>query len=377
MRKTYTLDALGFTPSDQRRFIKRDVFKPCWFVKFLKRWIFLLVCGQIRLERRCIPTDARRILWINLTAPSLGDALMDLAARRLLRGRSVDLLTDERNIALFRGDPWFAQVFSLEATTVLATNANSYDFVILDSYSPRSVAPKVRFARSTPFVGLYGFVNGFEVHRTLFSFHRLGCLLGLTVQDLRPRVPSTHLGALLPTVGGAQPEEHEPNQRSCLGVDVSLPTKLIAIGVGGEWRFRTYRHWLPVIQGILQSLPDRHLVLLGSENGLIDAETIEAGLGEESLGRVRNLVGRCSIDQTCAVLRRCMAYVGADGGLWHLATGCNLPSVVLLADCQLFDECGARVYRSSPDQVCSVLYANEDVSTISAQDIVAAVDALI
>ena len=55
---------------------------------------------------------------------------------------------------------------------------NKYDLVIIDSYSSRSMRVKAEVAPSLNYVGMYGFFNGPEVNRTLFSFHQMNNLLG-------------------------------------------------------------------------------------------------------------------------------------------------------------------------------------------------------
>ena len=65
--------------------------------------------------------------------------------------------------------------------------------MICDAFSPRVLIQKLFIAPFTPYVGLYEFVNGFEVHRTYFSFGRMMELLDLSSinKPFRPTVNIT------------------------------------------------------------------------------------------------------------------------------------------------------------------------------------------
>ena len=98
---------------------------------------------------------------------------MDLSSRSLLSDRKVDLLTDKKNVNLYHED-W---VFSSVYTNPKDLNNKSYDLVIIDSYSTRSIKIKTQVTRLTPYIGMYGYFNGPEVNRVLFSFHKMNSLL--------------------------------------------------------------------------------------------------------------------------------------------------------------------------------------------------------
>ena len=340
---------VGDVPSDQKRFLQREVYKPRWIFKFIKRWVVLSLLGQRRRLVETVPPSVQRILWINLTAPSLGDSLMDLSARRLLADREVHLLTSGKNAALYVDDPYISKVMT-EVSAARHEHARcSYDFIIVDSFSPRSLFPKVRIALDCPLVGVYGFLNGFEIHRTLYAYARVGYLLRLPHEALCPRVTELKLG------------------QDFQGETLLSPFKkrggvTVAIGIGGEWVFRTYSRWLEVITILVKETPDLSIVLLGSTNGLEDAARIERAVPSTQL---LNLVGETSLAESCSVLRVCDVYLGADGGLWHMASACGLPTVALFADCQLFNEDGEMVSRASPDQMCTSLITQRDVNGIS------------
>ena len=49
-------------------------------------------------------SNHKEILWINISAPSLGDSLTDLSSRTMLSDRKVDLFTDKKNSDLYKDD---------------------------------------------------------------------------------------------------------------------------------------------------------------------------------------------------------------------------------------------------------------------------------
>lgn len=296
----------------------------------------MLLLGQSALKLDSIPPRAHKILWINLTAPSIGDALMDTAGRTLLHDRSVVLLTNQKNVALFKYDPLFQGVFAMSTESLTRLSKKNFDLALLDSFSPKSLAAKVRVGWSLPFVGLYGFLNAYEVHRTIYSFRRIEWLLGLA--------PRASPGL---SFGGKAPVKTRRRE---------LPA--IAIAIGGEWEFRTYGGWGDVLRS-LTSLNAR-VYLLGSTNGIEAAADLEGRFR----GAVYNLVGKTTLDDVVQIMTQCDVFVGADGGLWHIASACGVPSVALHADCQLYDQEGRWCSRAGTTPECIPLNAKQSVNEI-------------
>ena len=265
---------------------------------------------------------------------------MDLSSRVLLKDRQVILLTHPKNVDLYSKDEWFHRVYSSPQNLVSELGRNAFDLVLCDSYSPRVLAKKLFVAPFVEFAGLYGYLNGFEVHRTLFSFCRMRDLLGITLEDnvLRPSITFERAGA------------------GTWEYDVCL-------AVGGEWEFRAYAHWLDVaIQ--LESM-GLSVILVGSENG----RSISEAILEETRSVVSS-VGVLELRKVASLMARCRLFVGADGGLWHIASSIPIPTLVLFADCQIFEENGVRVTRETKDMECLALYHSERVSDISPATIV-------
>ncbi len=348
-RPAWELNCSGFVPSNYENFRLDQKQQLKTVLRYLKRYLYMCARGQRQLLRHFIESDVRKILWINLSAPSLGDALMDLSAVSLLGERRVTLVTHTANIQLFEGDSLFERVLSPSNGVVKGLRIEKFDLVVLDSFSPRTLDIKIKASPSTPFVGIYGFLNGYEVHRTIYAFRRLEKLLGIkSLATTRLRLASDG--------------SHHIR---------SITRPRLGVGIGGEWEFRTYKHW-PIVLANLVSL-DLDIILLGSENGLKDAAEIFHLFGD----RVMNLVSRTSLKEAIEQLRACDAFLGADGGLWHIASACGLPSVSLHADCQLYDEFGDWHSRAAAEPLCIPLAGNFSVNEIEPQLVVTAVKELL
>lgn len=348
MRRTWHLP--DQVPSGQREFLEaRGYIRWKWIVKFIKRRLFCFLFVQqfgLTLEHKTISDKHRRILWINWSAPSLGDSLMDLSARVLLLGHEVTLLTHPKNADLYKNDPLFSAVYSELSELIRCLGRGYFDLVICDAFSPRVFVRKLLVAPRTPFVGLYSYVNGFEVHRTYFAFARMRELLSIdcAISEVRPTIA-------LPDCSS------------------KAPAADVCVAVGGEWSFRSYDHWLPVVQWLV----DRGLsvTLVGSENGEEEAEFISS-----SVPSVHSTVGQLSLPEVVGQIASCKVFIGADGGLWHIACSIPVPTVVLFADCQIFDEAGNRVTRETTDMVCETLYNDAEVSKISPHSVTEACERL-
>ena len=334
-------------PSAKKQYLESLERLPVhWLVKYLKRrFVFDVVFPLVGRGVECYRIEARhrRILWVNLAAPSLGDSMMDLAARTLLGDRDLSLLTDRKNVQLYLNDQYFTAVYSSPQDARAAFHKNPFDLVICDAYSPRVLIKKVIAAPRVEIVGIYGFLNGFEVHRTYFAFARMMELLGIDRID-EPTRPTITLQA-----------ESKNKQAE---VDV-------CIAVGGEWSFRTYDHWSAVVSWLVAQ--GYSVSLVGSENGSKSAlEILEL---EPS---VKSTVGVLSLSEVVLEIAKARVFLGADGGLWHIACAIPIPSVVLFADCQIFDDEGNRTTRETRDIVCETLYDDTQVSNIHSDAVIEA-----
>ena len=309
----------------------------------------LALHGQGRLLRDRIDLSRhRRILWIHQGTPQVGDSLMDLAARVLLKGRveRLDLLTDAHLLGLYRSDDVFSQVAASPADLPAEP-----DLVLLHSMSSRSVKDKLSRYRHLPFVHIQGCYTGPEFNRTLFGFYRLAQLMGL---------PGDALEAVArPTMRASADEEAAVAQ-------LRLPPGAIAIALGGVRDWRTYSHWIAVLRGLRATGFAGPVVLLGADNGLaMRDQIVAADVGLPLVDRV----ARHSLGEVQALIGRCALAVCADGGLLHVAHTTGTPVVALFAgDIQ-------PAFRVTSANRTTSLHGASRVDDIAPQAVLAAVSA--
>lgn len=308
--KIFTLPFKFEIPNSSEKFIKKSSFIKTR-VKFIKRYLYLKYKKQTLLEAFNILPHHKNILWINISAPSLGDSLMDLSSREMLADRNVDLFTDNKNASIYLEDYYFSSILS----NLSEIGNKKYDLVILDSYSTRSVYIKSKLASSTPFVGMFGYYNGPEVNRVLFSFHQMNNLLGYKINE-------SNLNKI------AKPSMFISEQDKQLISKLNLPNNFVAIVIGGEWGYRTFNSWDLVIEKLIKIDQKINIVLIGSNNGAISAKRIK---NKFLNNQILNYVSKFTFNQTAEIICKAKLVVCCDGGLMHAANAFGVSSVVLLA----------------------------------------------
>jgi hypothetical protein len=351
-KPSWSMQVSFFVPSDQSNFLEFEGWKFKWLFKYLKRCAYVRMFTRRDLLLEKIPQETKRILWINLSAPSLGDSLMDLSGRVLLEGFTVDLLTHPKNLELYQHDACFDHVFSHAQQISDQSLSTSYDLFIIDSFSPRVISVMNTVSSNTPFVGMWGFINGFEVHRTIYSFARIQYLLGEPLSNKKPICPLLTLNHSL-TVNFAS----------------ASAKPLIAVVLGAEWEYRRYEKWEEVIRFFIK---DYEIVLVGSKNGEQDAAEIT-----RHLPSCHDFVGQCSLMETAQILSMAKVVIAADGGLWHVACALGKPTVGLFAATPIFDANGHRMNRETTYMRCETLYDPLAVSNIPAADVISALSRML
>ena len=308
--KTYTFPFKYDIPSYTQVFLEEASAIKRW-VKFIKRSLYLNLKRQKSLEIRNILPEHRSILWINISAPSLGDSLMDLSSRVLLRDRKVDLFTDKKNANLYQDDSVFSRIFTQKAEVT----KYKYDLVILDSFSTSSIDIKTQILPLNPFIGMFGYYNGPEVNRVLFSFHRMNQLLGYVKSETEVNKVARPSIAIeinnLPSVA-----------------DLNLPSSYIAIALGGEWAYRTYNKWGEVIDKLTKNNDKLNLVFVGSDNAKESAKALTEAFPRDN---IFNCVAKFTFNQTAQIIGGASILLCCDGGLMHSANAVNTPILPLFA----------------------------------------------
>ena len=256
----------------------------------------MTIKGQRKKEIFSIENSHQSILWINISAPSIGDSLMDLSSRVLLKGRATDLFTDKKNSHIYLSDQIFQNVF----TDISQIKIDSYDLIILDSYSTRSVRVKSKIAPNLNFVGMFGYFNGPEVHRILYSFNRMNQLLGYPFNDKKiSKIAKNYISI-----------SHSDQEL----VQSITPDDFISIVLGGDWSYRNYRNWDKVIERLVSDNPELIIAFIGSNNAIDISEQLVTKFSNYN---IINFVNKLTFNQTVELIKRGKITLCCDGGLLH------------------------------------------------------------
>jgi len=308
--KTYTLPFKFSIPNYTQDFLNQTPIFKRW-LKFIKRYLYIILKGQKNLEVFDISPHHKNILWINISAPSLGDSLMDLSSRVMLKGKNVDLFTDKKNAHIYANDHTFKSIY----TKIQDITDSEYDLVIIDSYSSRSIDVKSKIAPTTSFIGMFGYYNGPEVNRVLFSFHQMNHLLGYT--DTEDKINMI-----------AKPSMSISRNDQEIVSQVNLPDNYIAIVLGGEWDYRTYNKWDKVMTKILAKNKQTNIVFIGSSNAKDIAKNL---LNQFSKNNIFDCVAKYSFIQTAQIIKKSKILLCCDGGLMHASNAVSTPIVPIFA----------------------------------------------
>lgn len=323
--------------------------------RYLHKRLVLALTGQSTLMRRQAPVG-RRVLMYYAGADNIGDAFMDLAGFQLLVGSGwqVDLLADPQLVPLFEQDAAFGRVYGDPADIDPA----AYGFVILNNLNLRTLKSKRRWLPGTPFCSMVGFFYGIDYNHIELGYFAVNDVFGLGIParrlcaEARPCLPATDTRYLAARAALSQVMDVRP---------------VMAVAVGGREAYRTYAHWPEVLSAL-----DRpgepwsgwRFVLIGSDNGIIDAGAVTKRSFQHIA--VESQVAQTDLFQCRALLAGAVGFLGADGGLMHLAHTVGTPTVSLFArevrpEMRLTPAC-----RSVP------LHSDGDVSTIPPDEVVRA-----
>lgn len=304
-----TVPAHGHAVSSNiRDFLKRrKLSKRLWLRA--KRDLVMFCTMQLVLVRECIPADAKRILYVYLGNPNLGDSIMDLSPRTLWaeKGLQVDIYTNSVMASLYKDDPSFHKIIC-EPKDLAA----QYDFIVLQSYSWKCLKFKWRHYFFKPFVSLHGHYYGCEFNRLVFAEAAWRDVMQLPPQNGQSTCPAIFNLSL----------DHT------LDVGAGVKNK-VALAVGGIVDWRTYANWSNVVAKVHERLPDLEWVLIGSENGISTAEALMQCHHKDI--KITNLVCQLSLNDVFRQLQNVGLLVAADGGLMNIGRAAKVPIVALFA----------------------------------------------
>lgn len=279
----------------------------------IRREIIFHASRQAAYKQSDIKKSWARGLWIYFGEGQIGDALMDLAPRSLLRERGIrmDLLTEKHLSELFQGDPWFDSVTS----DPRELKDSHYDFAVVLSNKRRSLQIKRKFFKSLPWVSVLEFFSGPDFNRAGYATQRFADLLKieLTSSDF---IFHSSQKLKLPAI------DDEPI------INDSKSSSMIAFCIGGVDPRRTYKTWDVVIEILLQN-GWKNFMLIGGGNGIEDARRLVTKYSYAA--HFIDHVGKTSITRSHALLASVNMVVCSDGGLMHLAAATRVPMVALFS----------------------------------------------
>lgn len=311
--------------------------------KYLHRRLRLALSGQASREVQHVAENAH-VLWIYGGKASVGDAVMDLSGRALLRGREapVDLLIAPSLKAVFEGDDIFRHVYD----DPTAVNAADYDVVVMQEFNYPTLRIKRRHFAALPFACLFRFFHGPDRNQTQFSLAAVNDVFALGLG------PDTLFSRAKPYL---RAETELPD-----AIEQQLPQRpFLAIAMGGVEPRRTYAHWRECLaaydEAYVPGMP-AGIVLLGSGNG---AEAASALMQAQFTHlQLASFVGELSLRDAKRVIANAALFVGADGGLMHVAHTTPTPSVTLFAKAE------PPYLRLTPGCQSTPLQTESDVSAV-------------
>ncbi|MEN9947150.1 MAG: hypothetical protein RLZZ293_1536 [Pseudomonadota bacterium] len=302
-RKRYTPEFNTIIPTNFKNQLEQESIpqKLTEYWRLSRREVYLYFSGQKSRELNIIPKNTKKILWLLPSIKNIGDAIMALSARSLLKHKyNIDILVDKNVAELFIDDDIINTVYNDPKQI-----KSHYDLIILDSVKNISLNIKKQYFENIPFCHFRGHFDGIEFNWILFSYHRINAILGniYSQQQLDDM---------------AQPYLTKSINQS--------PNNSLLIAIGGEDKLRrVYLNWNSLINKLLYLQLNFNIILIGSHNGLEMANK----LVDQFTNKVTNMVGKLSLQDTSKLISQAKFFVGCDGGLMHIASAYQLHGVAL------------------------------------------------
>lgn len=274
----------------------------------IRRNFFYFMSRQNKFHMNSIEFLGKHVVWLYFGEDQIGDSLMDLAPRSLLKehGYTVDLITTKKIASLFNNDPWFNNV-------IIECNGLSikYDFAIVISKKHRSLKYKIKNFKNLPWVSILESFSGPDFNRASYATQRILDLMNLNINNTSF---NHHSSQKL----NSNFSENNENLEFING------KKIIALCIGGVDELRIYKKWIPIINS-LNEIGTNEFILIGSENGLNIAKSITQEHFENAV--IYNYVGKLSIFECRNIFTISKLIICADGGLMHVAATTTTPIV--------------------------------------------------
>lgn len=301
-------------------------------IRTLRRRSLLTLSGQILLQRRQVPEKTRRLLWY-YDWSTLGDSIMDLSQRFAIPEHiELDLLMPDGPAAIFAGDTRLRRVFR----SINEIDCR-HDFVLIQDLSTRSLTFKLKHFFATPFASVHEHLKDECFSRIDFSAQRICELFGT------------------PAFPPFRPSLSAPASRN------TGPECTIVVAIGGNDPRRAYLHWTQVLMSLIDEWPvgqpRPRFLLIGKGAGATRAlQDIPA---PQLTDHCRTLIDAEDPRELVAAIAGCDAFLGADGGLMHIAEACDKPGLALF--CEIKPE-----WRLHPQSRLASLFHNNNLNQIDA-----------
>jgi hypothetical protein len=303
----------------------------------IKRSVLMLLTGQQLLIANDAPQKVRKLLWYYDWA-TIGDSIMDLSQRSLIDPRiSIDLCMPHGPIELFVEDERFRRV-----SRSLDDCDARYDMVIVQSLTTRTIFKKLRYHPFTPWLSIMA-------HRRDERFSRIQLAYEQIARVFRP------CGS-----GPVEPAlrlRHRPMQSQLF---------TIAVAVGGGDKRRRYENWAQLVRLISSGwplhLPAPKFFLLGSGDAARD--TVKTISGMHGCGDIESHIDLPAITAAAELIQQSSFFIGADGGLMHIAAALGKPGVAIF--CEIKPE-----WRLHSSSKMRPIFCEQNINDISAEKIAA------
>ena len=328
--------------------LEKGIRKLGW--RAFRRLVAFRLSGQKKyLKLTATQEHWKKCLWIYYDIPQIGDALMALAPRSLLKNLNItiDLYTHTHIAALFKGDLWLNSV----ETDISNIDKHDYDFVIVSSYKWRSLKHKFIHANQLSWISIFSKFSGPELNRALYSTKRIAEIFQKTLS----------------------PSELEFH--ACQKLDFHTDTEIrktpnsLLLTIGGVDQTRTYKDWYSIVLG-LKHLGIKNIILVGSENGITYTDKIKT-LNQDDF-KIQDYVGKTSLQECRKLMQTASIIIATDGGLMHLAVTSGTPTI------GLFNQAIKPVWRL-PSKLLelSIQSKTRDINDIPSQSVIDIVSKLI
>ena len=274
----------------------------------IRRSIFYFISGQNKFHINSIEFLGKNVVWLYFGENQIGDSLMDLAPRSLLKeqGYAVDLITTKKIASLFKDDPWFNDVIIENNESLI-----KYDFAIVISKKHRSLKYKIKNFKNLPWVSIHESFSGPDFNRASYATQRILDLLNLNIKSESFEYHSSQKLS-------SNFSKHKSNLK------IQRSKEFIALCIGGIDDLRIYKKWIPLLKS-LSAIGMNEFVLIGSENGVNLAESITQENFENLV--ISNYVGKLSLFECINIFNTSKLIITSDGGLMHVAVTTKTPIV--------------------------------------------------